>query len=522
MKKSTIVQRHKPCPCGRSSDAYCIYSDGHGHCFSCGETHGAKHIHTEEILTEGFTYEHLPFRGVTKETMEKYGVLTKIDSTGTPVSLMYPYSDSSGKVRTIGTKSFLVVGSGFSDTGLFGQRLFSAGSARAITIFEGEQDALSGFQMLGSKYPCVSVKGASSARKDCIGQREYINSFERIYICFDNDAPGREATAKVAALFDFNKVYIFPASDGIKDASDYLQANREKEFVGSWWAAKRYLPDNIVSSFSQFDELLNAQKAVSIGTYPFKTMQKNTYGLRPGEVVLLSAQEGLGKTEVVRAIETHLLRTTDDNIGVIHLEESIDRILKGFAGHELKQPVHLPDTNASTADVSTALRSLVKTDDRLHVFSHFGSEDTDVILDSIRFLVSSCNCKYIFLDHITMIVTGREENDERRTLDILSTKLKMLAKELNFCLILVSHLNDDGQTRGSRNISKVADLHVQLHRDITAETEVERNTTTLMCVKNRFGSITGPFGKLYFDRETFLLKEIDDNFSPEPPLKASE
>ena len=34
---SEIVKRHISCPCGDSSDAYSIYSDGHGYCFSCSK-----------------------------------------------------------------------------------------------------------------------------------------------------------------------------------------------------------------------------------------------------------------------------------------------------------------------------------------------------------------------------------------------------------------------------------------------------------------------------------------------------
>lgn len=32
---STLIETHIPCPMCPSSDAYCIYSDGHGYCFSC-------------------------------------------------------------------------------------------------------------------------------------------------------------------------------------------------------------------------------------------------------------------------------------------------------------------------------------------------------------------------------------------------------------------------------------------------------------------------------------------------------
>ena len=153
---------------------------------------------------------------------------------------------------------------------------------------------------------------------------------------------------------------------------------------------------------------------------------------------------------------------------------------------------------------------MTKKDDRVYFYSHFGSDDPDVILDVIRYLVAVCDCKFIFLDHITMLVTGFEEDDERKKLDYISTRLAMLTRELNFTLFLISHVNDDGKTRGSRNIAKVADLIISLSRDIESEDLDTRNTTKVLVKGNRFAGMTGPIKPLYFDVKTYVLQEKDD------------
>ena len=106
-----------------------------------------------------------------------------------------------------------------------------------------------------------------------------------------------------------------------------------------------------------------------------------------------------------------------------------------------------------------------------------------------------------------MVVSGLELEDERRTLDFLSTSLATMVHDLNFSLVLVSHVNDEGKTRGSRNISKVADLWLALDRDHTNSNEAIRNTTNLTIKKNRFTGQTGPAGKLVFDPLTFRITE---------------
>lgn len=215
-------------------------------------------------------------------------------------------------------------------------------------------------------------------------------------------------------------------------------------------------------------------------------------------------------TTVFRHIEHHLLKNTDANIGIIHLEENKARTLKGLAGYELQKPVHLPDCQAPNDEITSTLKGLIKRDDRLHIYSHFGSSDPDDILGVIRFLAGACDCRYIFLDHITMVVTGLAGEDERRALDHISTKAAMMVEELDFSLFMISHVNDGGQTRGSRNIGKVADMRVDLHRNYMAETLEERLTTKMVVSKNRFSGRTGPAGRLVFNTDTHCLEQQEE------------
>lgn len=452
--------------------------------------------------------EFLPWRGITTETMRVYNVRTDVDAEGVVGDIRFPYANGRTKVRSTGAKAFRSEGVRSKPTGnLFGSDVFPPGSAQAVTITEGELDAMSAFQMFGSKYPVVSVSGASAARADCAADFDYLNSFERIYLALDNDEPGQQATIQIAGLFDFNKIFHVKLSPELKDANGYLTASRSAEFVKTWWNAKRFLPEGVISTFADFDKIIDEDANKPSVPFPFQKLQEMTYGIRTGELLLFTAMEGIGKTEVFRALEYSLLKSTDANIGIIHLEEGKSRILKGLAGYELHAPVHLPDSPVSKKEIKDAFHNLVRRDDRVHVYTHFGSDDPDVILNTIRFLAGPCNCKYIFLDHITLVVTGLQSDDERKQLDFISTQLAMMVEDKDFACFLISHVNDDGLTRGSRNISKVADLHIHLDRDVTAPDLATRNITSMTVRKNRFAGKTGPAGLLKFNPETFMLSE---------------
>lgn len=495
-----ITNLHIPCPACPSSDAYCEYADGHGYCYSCSYYKPKD----KDTLDEVYTYEYLPWRNVAKETFAFFEAKTKVDNVGRPVSIGFRYPNDSYKIRTLDKKGFYSQGE-ISKAGLFGRNKFAASSNKTVTITEGELDALSLYQVLRS--PVVSVHSAASAGTDVSLDRSWVNSFDKIVLAFDADEAGREAASKVAKLFDYNKVFVVRFPGGTrKDANDYLRSGERDELATLWTNAKKFLPDTIVSSFPEFEKIIREKPKGGV-PYPFPTLNFMTYGIRTGESVLITAQEGVGKTEVMHAIEHQLLKETSDPIGAIFLEEPKRRHLQAIAGIHLRRPAHLPDSGVSDEETFQAVQDVVRVDERLHIYSHFGSDDPEVILDTIRFLVSARGCRYILLDHITMVVSGLGGKDERTSLDYLSTRLEMMVKELDFALIIVSHVNDDGLTRGSRNISKIADIRVDLFREVTHPDPIVRRVTRLVVSKNRFCGRTGPAGELLFDPATYTLTE---------------
>ena len=468
-----------------------------------------------------FTYEYLPWRGITADSFRQYGVLTKINSEGKPVSVGYVYPNDDCQVRLLDKKEFFWVKKGSeAPTGLFGRDKFAAGSHAYVVVTEGAADAISIHQCLG-KVPAVSVQSASSAYRDCSTDldRAYLNSFERIYLAFDGDAAGRDAVAAVARLFDYDKVYHVKFSNR-KDANEYVRHGETTELLNIWKNSKKYLPESLTSSLADFDNILTAEPKWGV-PYPFPTLTEMTYGIRTGESVLITAQEGVGKTELMHTILYQLLKGTDDNVGAIFLEEPPKRLLQALAGIHLQRPVHLPDSGCTSDQVRSAIRELVQKDERLHVYLNFGSDDPDLLLDNIRFLVIARKCRHIFLDHVSMVASGLLEQDERRFLDRFSTKIETMIKQLDFSLICVSHVNDFGQTRGSRYLGKIFDIRVDASRDVLSSDPVAKRTIELKISKNRYAWKTGHAGNILFDPVTYMLKEVP-NATELLPVQLSE
>jgi twinkle protein len=437
--------------------------------------------------------------------MRFYSVPAKINEEGEPVELAFFYPNGNVKIRNLASKAFHTE-KGKPLEGLFGRNKFAAGSHDYVTITEGELDACSLYQALGRSSPVVSVQSAATALRDCRVDRDWLNSFKRIYLAFDADAPGREATAAVAKLFDPTKVFHVKFSNR-KDANEYLEAGEQEVLATIWKNSKRYLPEEIRSSFEDFEKILTEPVKESV-PYPFKGLNDLLYGIRMGETVLITAQEKVGKTELMHFIEYQLLTETDHNVGAIFLEEQPVRHLQALAGIRDKVPYHLPDAGDRNADVLRAVQDTVKKDDRLYLYTHFGSNDPDNLLDTIRYLVSACGCKFILFDHLSILISGNTgKEDERKVIDYVVTRLEMMVKELNFALIMVMHVNDNGQTRSSRFPTKVADVTIGAFRDLQNPDPVERSTVYLRVLFNRPASTTGPACALTFNRDTYSFEE---------------
>jgi twinkle protein len=506
---SKFAESGLPCPCGKSSDAYAIDHDGVGFCFrgDCKKIFPKEEVDLEQ---EG-KFEYYPNNGLSLNTLKFYKVLTKfIDSK--PAATGYEYPNGAIKLRRIGaTKGnrFTSVGP-MTEATLFGKDKFDPGSRQSITITEGEKDALSIYQVTGGTTAAVSVRNAATAVGDCKKEYDYINSFDKIIICLDNDDAGKSAAKEVASLFDFKKVYNVKLIK-YKDANEYLDANDDKELFNAWRGASKYTPDNIISSFNDIEKSLEESKDDLITDYPFSQLNEMLWGLFKGEVIVVKGDEGIGKTEIFRAIEYHVLKTTNIPIGIIHLEEDNATTVKAIATYELRQPIIIPDSVVSKTDVMEAYKKAVKgSEDRVYIHSSFSVDDENDFLNNIRFLVTVCGCQLIFLDHISWLATGGVDEDERKKLDRISQKLKLLAKELRFCMVMISHVNDDGKTRGSRNISKVANTVINLSRNTVAADLNERSRMYLTVEKARLGGHTGPAGYLVFNRDTATLDDPVD------------
>ena len=541
-KQSTFVE-HKPCPAcrnaggDRSGDNLAVYSDGHGYCNACEHYENSSSPVNQSyegdsvmqtITPRGVANASIKERRISSNITSKFGVTVSYDKKGQVEKHYYPYYDSNEsnrllgyKERTVATKEFQIIGTN-KGAGLFGQNANRSGG-KYLTICEGEIDALSISEMFDGKWQVVSVKnGASSAARDVKENLEYIESFDNIVLCFDQDQAGSDAVKAVQDIVSVGKLKVCKLP--MKDASDMLVNGKVKEFTNAWWSAEDYTPAGIVKGKDTWEHLLKDENLVTVD-YPWQGLNKLTYGFRAKELVTITSGSGMGKTSVVKELESYILDKTDDNLAIIHLEESIERSVKGLMSIKANLPIHIPqyERELSTDDKKVIWQEAVG-DKNVFFYDHFGSMSEDSLLNVIRTYAKSYDCKWIVLDHLSIVVSDQEGIlDERKAIDAIMTKLRKIVQETGVGLFLISHLRrpqgkaheEGGQVslselRGSAAIAQLSDIVIGLERNQQDDDPILRNQTTLRVIKNRFSGLTGKACKLQYDADTGRLTEVVD------------
>ena len=538
-----FVKTHVACPLCGGSDPAAINEDGSAKCFSCGGFIPNYEAAMGGTVTEIATYQRnkmddstsygefyaLTDRGISLDTAKKYGVRSVKDQAGNIYEHSYPYyvhNEIAGyKVRKTKDKSFMWQGSP-RGTGLFGQQAFQQGG-KYITIVEGECDAMAAYEMMGSKWPVVSVKnGAQGADRDVKDALEFLESFDNVVVCFDNDKPGREAARKVARIIKPGKARVVTLPEEFKDANDMLKKGRQQVFMNAWWGAKLYTPSGVLNVSDQFDSYMNRPRKPSI-PYPWQGLNDKLEGMRQGELVTLTGGTGLGKSSVTREIEHWLIRNTEDNVGVIALEEDWRRTIDGIVSIEANARIHIDSVRDAypQEELQKHYETIFtgKNKDRVWVHAHHGMNDLDSIFSKLRFMAIGCDCKWIIVDHLHMLVLSTPENDERRAIDNIMHRLRTLVEETGCGMVLVSHLRRvDGNKghengietglshlRGSQSIAQLSDCVISLERNQQSDDPVEASTTKVRVLKSRYTGDVGLATHLRYNKDTGRLGEVD-------------
>ena len=530
-RDNSEVDYRSHCPKCNSKDNLVTYKDGHANCYSVGCGHYIQNNTSVPNITrtvmkevdikelEKGTRGALGDRRISQDIMDKFGVTIEYDAKGVITKHYYPFYDKEGtktalKTRVVKGKQFFCSGD-LGSSGLFGQNVFDGRGGRYITVTEGELDALAVSSMFHGKWPVVSLKnGAGSAVKGIKESLEFLETFDNVILCFDQDDAGKEAVKNVVGLFSPNKVKVMQMP--LKDASDMLMKGKVSEFTDQWWSAKPHRPAGVVSlSDSENWDLFIKRGTEEVTPLPKAFGSLNAMmngGIAAGEITILGALTSVGKSTVVYNLVYDMLVESNKRIGCIFLEsdvsETIEKLLSVHIGTNISS---VPQADRDYAMLHKKYLELADTD-KLHILDHQGALEADELFSKMRYMVKGLDCDVLILDPLQAAVTSNENG----TIDAFMDKCLKLAKETGVSIIVVSHMRkpsakdvhdvNEYDMKGSGSINQIAFNTILLSRDKMSDDEYARNSTKIQLVKCRRTGNTGTGGWLYYNQETSRLE----------------
>ena len=280
------------------------------------------------------------------------------------------------------------------------------------------------------------------------------------------------------------------------------QAQAEIYAVGSSAFSEDYVPLN-VSLEAAVEEIELAQKrggemsGIATGFYE---LDKLTHGLHGGQLIILAARPGVGKSTLALDFARHAAIKQKNPVLFFSLEMSRAEIALRLLSAEAD--VRLQNMRGGNVG-QDEWKKLANVRGNLNDSPLFIDDSANLTLVEIRAkcrrLASSLGLKLIVIDYIQLLTSGKKVESRQQEVSEFSRSLKLLAKELNVPVIAISQLNRNSEQtkdkkpeishlRESGSLEQDADVVILLHReDMGVKDSPRAGEADIILAKQRSG-----------------------------------
>lgn len=508
-----------------------------------------KEVMTKEKITKeevekikGYTNtKGHDLRGISDATNKDYHVRFKYDeNTGDVCEVFYPFTEGGKatgyKVRSTPEKDFRMIGRVGKDSDLFGQWKWKKGGGKKVLITAGELDCLSAYQMLkeytDSKgydpIPVVSSGiGESGSYKQLQVHYDWLNTFDLIIVCYDNDDAGRKAVEKVSDVLPKGKMRVMNLPH--KDSNVMLEKGHNRKFVSAFYDASPYTPTGVVGSSQLFDAIVTEADIEKLEFPPFMSdlNELTAGGVSLGTIGAISASTGIGKSSIVNECIYHWIFNSPHRMGVVSMEQNKGQYGELMLSRHMKvklgrmKPLEKREF-LKTEAAKTAARELFYNElgeDRWMIVDDRDG-DTEALKEAIEKLIIACDCKVIVIDTISDMFDGLSIDEQA----VLMKWQKSIVNRYNVAIINIAHqrkepaggkdgsqgkMGNESSMQGTSTLMKSCAWIIMLARDKLSEDPIIRNTTLVQLPKNRGAGDTGNAGAFYYDAEAHTMHELE-------------
>ena len=417
------------------------------------KTYRVPKVHTKKLDSK--TTEYLKGRGFTEKIIKGFRIGEKDSDT-----VMLPYFKegvlTNVKYRSITTKKKMWQEKESEPT-LFNR---DAINGKDLVIVEGEYDCMT---MAQYGISAVSVPAGTNNFEWLETEWEFLDKFEEIILCLDNDPAGQEATRILAAKIGEHRCSIMTLPH--KDANECLQNDVPGEFIKACLDdAKPIKPETLVnpSYFSEKIKGLFSRGKELFGTEtPWSKLDKILKGWRPSELTVWTGRNGSGKSTILNQVILSL-GLKEIRSCIYSGEMPPERYLRWAIVQQLR------DSQPTPEQIDEALQWM---DGRLYILDIRSGVTPEKLSNDFEYAAKRYNVKHFIVDSLMKVsFSGKEEYEAQK---VFVDGLSNFAKKFDCHVHLVAHprkgMSDTDEpgkvdVKGTSHITDLADNVLVLFR----------------------------------------------------------
>lgn len=246
----------------------------------------------------------------------------------------------------------------------------------------------------------------------------------------------------------------------------------------------------------------------------FYDLDKYTAGLHGGEMIILAARPGMGKTSFALNIATNAAMTTDKAIAIFNLEMSAEMLVNRMISAVGQIDSYKLTTGALQSNdwkrYNEALSQLAETN--IFIEDNAGITASEIRAKCRRLANTEKGLGLVVIDYLQLVTSGGKRSESRQVeVSEISRSLKTMALELNVPVIALAQLSRNAEKREnsqpmladlreSGSLEQDADLVLFINRKDYYETNKDIKETIvpvdLIIAKHRKGA-TGKIDLLF-------------------------
>ena len=283
---------------------------------------------------------------------------------------------------------------------------------------------------------------------------------------------------------------------------DISHNNDTKEF--------RHIRDVLQNVYRDIEQLSENKGAISGAKTGFSALDRMLVQMGKGDLIILGARPGMGKTSFALNIATNVAKHTKKSVAIFSLEMSGEQLVTRIISSEAMVDSHSLRTGQLANEDWDNIADVISSLSGCEIYIDDTSAITTTEMKSkLRRLP---NLGLVVIDYIGLMQTTSNSDNRAQQVGEISRNLKIMAKDFGIPFIVCAQLNRGTESRpgagkrptladlrDSGSIEQDADIVLFLYRDeyykdisgaeASPESADTANTAEVIVAKNRHGSV---------------------------------